>query len=316
MQEIDVKNQSLIFFAAMLIGLVISNTSIADGISVLIIPSLIVMLYFVFIEVKIIDIAKATKKSSLIFASTGLNFVFTPVLAFALGWIFIPDAPELWIGLIMLLVTPCTDWYLSYTKLARGDVPACLALLPWNLILQLTLLPIYLEIFAGALINIEYKMILNAMGLVLGIPIMGAAFSRWKLSNNLKGKLATISSPLQIWALAFAIFAMFASKGDTLLNSPPAIARFLLVLLLFYPIIFILGLIIGKILNFEYKSIACLVMTTTAKNSPLSLAIAVVAFPDRPQIALALVLVPLIEIPMLVLLSKVLPLWGKYSYAN
>ncbi|MDW7726489.1 MAG: arsenic resistance protein [Candidatus Methanoperedens sp.] len=312
----EVRNQPIVFFAAMFIGLATSNTTFADGISVLITPSLVVMLYFVFIEVKISDISKPAKNGPLIFASLGLNFVLTPLLAYALGRTFLPDVPDLWIGLIMLLVTPCTDWYLSYTKLARGDVPACLILLPWNLILQLTLLPIYLKFLAGMLINIEFEMIINSMGLVLGVPILGVILSRWLLPDDLKGKLASMSSSFQTWALAFAIFAMFASEGDALLNSSPAIARFLLVLLLFYPIIFASGLIIGKVLSFEYRRIACLLMTITAKNSPLSFAIAVAAFPDRPQIVLALVLAPLIEIPILVLFSKVLPLWEKYRFSN
>ncbi|KCZ71877.1 arsenite efflux pump ACR3-like permease [Candidatus Methanoperedens nitroreducens] len=312
----EVRDQPLVFFTAILLGLAASNTTVSDGISVLIIPSLVVMLYFVFIEIKFADISKAAKNRSLISASLGLNFVFTPILAFVLGWIFLPDIPDMWIGLIILLVTPCTDWYLAYTKFARGDVPACLTLLPWNLILQLALLPIYLEFFTGALINIEPDMIINAMGLVLGVPILSTVFSRWKLPDNLKRKLISKSSSLQTWALALAIFAMFASEGDALLNSPLVFTRFLLPLLLFYPIIFTSGLIIGKILNFEFRRITCLVMTTTARNSPLSLAIVVAAFPDRPQIALALVLAPLIEIPVLVLLSKVLPLWEKYRYIN
>ncbi|CAG0986101.1 hypothetical protein METP3_02367 [Methanosarcinales archaeon] len=49
---------------------------------------------------------------------------------------------------------------------------------------------------------------------------------------------------------------------------------------------------------------------------PSLIAIAVVAFPDRPLISLSLVLAQLIEIPVLLLLSKVLPLWEKYGYAN
>lgn len=312
----EVRNQPLVFFTAILIGLAASNIEAIGNISVLIIPSLIVMLYFVFIEVKVGEVSKAAKNRPLLSTSLGLNFIFTPILAYVLGWIFLSEIPDLWIGLIMLLVTPCTDWYLTYTKVARGDVPACLTLLPWNLILQLALLPIYLQIFVGELINIELKMIIDAMGLVLAVPILGAAFSRWALPDDLKEKLISKSSSMQMWALAFAIFSMFASQGGILLKTPSVFIKFLLPLFLFYLIIFTVGLIIGKILSFEFRRIVCLVMTTTAKNSPLSLAIAVAAFPDRPLIALALVLAPLIEIPVLLLLSKVLPLWEKYGYAN
>ena len=312
----EIRSQPLVFFTAILIGLAASNIEAIGNISVLIIPSLIVMLYFVFVDVKVADVSKAAKNRPLISASLGLNFIFTPILAYVLGWIFLSEIPDLWIGLILLLVTPCTDWYLTYTKIARGDVPACLTLLPWNLILQLALLPIYLKIFVGELINIELKMIIDAMGLVLAVPILGAAFSRWALPDDLKEKLISKSSSMQMWALAFAIFSMFASQGGILLKTPSVFIKFLLPLFLFYLIIFTVGLIIGKILSFEFRRIVCLVMTTTAKNSPLSLAIAVVAFPDRSLISLALVLAPLIEIPVLLLLSKVLPLWEKYGYAN
>ncbi|MFP4585536.1 MAG: hypothetical protein ACLFN9_19385, partial [Desulfococcaceae bacterium] len=50
--------------------------------------------------------------------------------------------------------------------------------------------------------------------------------------------------------------------------------------------------------------------TTLARNSPIALAIAVAAFPGEPLVGLALVVGPLIELPTLALISKVL-LWIK-----
>ena len=47
-------------------------------------------------------------------------------------------------------------------------------------------------------------------------------------------------------------------------------------------------------------------LTTLARNSPVALAIAVTAFPDEPLIALALVIGPLIELPVLACVSQVL----------
>ena len=45
--------------------------------------------------------------------------------------------------------------------------------------------------------------------------------------------------------------------------------------------------------------------TTLARNSPLSLAIAVAAFPDRPLISVALVVGPLIELPVLSIIASI-----------
>lgn len=48
--------------------------------------------------------------------------------------------------------------------------------------------------------------------------------------------------------------------------------------------------------------------TTLARNSPIALAIAIVAFPGEPLVALALVIGPLIELPALALIAQIL-LW-------
>jgi len=69
-----------------------------------------------------------------------------------------------------------------------------------------------------------------------------------------------------------------------------------------------LGRFVSRLLKFSYEDSASLNLTTLARNSPLSLAIAVVAFPDQPLIALALVVGPLIELPLLAVTSQIL-LW-------
>jgi len=52
-------------------------------------------------------------------------------------------------------------------------------------------------------------------------------------------------------------------------------------------------------------------MTTLARNSPLSLAIAVVTFPEQPLVSLALVIGPLIELPVLSVISGILKRWNQ-----
>lgn len=77
-------------------------------------------------------------------ASLSINFLWTPIFAWGLGAVFLSDLPDLWVGLLMLMVTPCTDWYLVFTGIAGGNVVLATALLPVNLVLQVLLLPVYL----------------------------------------------------------------------------------------------------------------------------------------------------------------------------
>ena len=97
------------------------------------------------------SIEKAFLNIRFLGSSTIINFIWTPVLAWGLGAIFLSDHPALWIGFIMLMVTPCTDWYLAFTGIAKGNVSLSTSILPINLILQVVLLPIYLLLFAGSI---------------------------------------------------------------------------------------------------------------------------------------------------------------------
>ena len=68
--------------------------------------------------------------------------------------------------------------------------------------------------------------------------------------------------------------------------------------------------------NFSPEDIIALNFVTLARNSPLSLAIAVATFPNRPLISLALVIGPLIELPILSIISAILVKGNKNKKGN
>lgn len=59
-------------------------------------------------------------------------------------------------------------------------------------------------------------------------------------------------------------------------------------------------------MHLSYQDTVSLSLTTLARNSPVALAIAVTAFSNKPLITLALVIGPLIELPVLTSISQVL----------
>ncbi|MBS3902406.1 MAG: arsenic resistance protein [Dethiobacter sp.] len=279
-------------------------------------PFLIVMLFGVFLQVPLHHLGKALKDFKFTGLSMGMNFIWTPILAYILGFLFLREAPDLRVGLIMLMVTPCTDWYIVFTNIARGNVPLAAVQLPWKLLLQLLLLPFYLFILAGALVAIETGILLSSIVKVLVIPFLLAFISRQLLLGLKKGtwleeKVLPIASVGQFIFLASAITAMFASQGETLLQDPTFVLQLLPPIVLFYIINFIIGQGLGRVLKFSYENVVCFNFTTLARNSPLSLAIAVYAFPDRPLIALSLVIGPLIELPILTMIAQLLLLLRK-----
>ncbi|MFW6330354.1 MAG: arsenic resistance protein [Gemmatimonadota bacterium] len=277
----------------------------------LVVPALMAMLWSVFLHAPLGRMGAAFRNLRFTGWSLGINFVWTPLFAYALGWLFLRDRPDLWIGLIMLLVTPCTDWYLVFTNLAGGNVRLSTALLPWHLVLQLLLLPVYLLLFAGTFVQIEYGVVLRGVLLVLVVPLALAGAFRWA-TEAVRGRnwLTDVFLPklaqAQLAFLTLAIAAMFASQGAVLLDNPVVILRLLVPLLLFFLTTVLLAIWLSRRAGFAYPECASLCFATLARNSPVALAIAVVAFPDRPLIALALVVGPLIELPVLAVVSQVL----------
>jgi len=142
------------------------------------------------------------------------NFVIIPLIAWGLALIFLKAHPAIFVGFILYLVTPCTDWFLIFTSLAKGDVPLGLALLPTNLILQVLLIPVYLFLFAGKLVPIQFSALIETFLIFILLPFILAVLTRWVLTAIKSHKWAhkfidKILSPFQLITLIIVLFLYF-----------------------------------------------------------------------------------------------------------
>ncbi len=306
------KYQSFFILGSVVVGLILGqSTTIQNYAALFIVPFLMVMLYGIFLQVPLSQLNKSFKNWRFASVSASINFIFNPLLAFALGFLFLRDVPALWIGFIMLMVTPCTDWYLLFTGIARGNVPLSASILPMNLILQLLLLPFYLLIFAGTIATIDTGLLIESVLLVLFVPFAMSLITKTTIPKIkgeywLEQKIFPRLDHVQFTFLNLAIISMFASQGGSLVQNPLILLKLIPPVLLFFIIVFIVGQMIGRYLRFSYEDTASLNLTTLARNSPIVLAIALTAFPEEPLIALALVIGPLIELPVLGIISNTL----------
>lgn len=298
----------LIMLSAAIIGLAAGMLSDCSDASLLIEPFLMVMLFFVFMCVSIRDIGKSFSNRRFTLTALTINFVWTPVFSLLLGLMFAEI--DVRIGLVMLLVTPCTDWYLVFTAMAKGNVPLSSSLLPLNLILQIVLMPVYLLVFFNTQVDMDVPGLLWSMVVVLAIPLTAAIVV--KALGTKVSKVAALGSKiddngdnLQLLFLCLAIAAMFASESAELLNHLELFVALIVPLLVFFAVNYIVATSVSKVQGFDTAETTSLVFTSMARNSPLSLAIAVAAFPEAPLLLLVLVIAPLIELPILSLTAGV-----------
>ncbi len=307
------KLEPTIIFLAIIIGLVFSNVDlIAKNASSLITIFLCLMLYGLFLEVPLSELKNSFKNTKFSITSLSINFIWTPLFGYFLGSIFFKGNIDIFIGFFMLILTPCTDWYLVFTKLAKGDLKLSLSILPINLVLQLILLPIYLILFFAAENSMDYSQLAYSLLTVIVIPFIAAQITKFILNDNYRQKATDLFAKTQIYFLALAVFCIFASQGELLFSNLNSLTTIFIPLIIFFGVNVIIDLLLSEKINFTYSEYASLTMTTLARNSPLALAIAITSFPGHELIAIALVIGPLIELPVLYIVSKFC-LWVKDS---
>ncbi len=313
------KFQTFTIFAMVFLGILLGQVTFIQTYSeFLIMPALMIMLFLVFIQVPLKEICDSFKNLKFTSTSLIINFIWTPILVFILGKLFLNNNPELLIGFIMLTVTPCTDWYLIFTGIAKGNVALGSSLLPLNLVLQLLLLPFYILLLGGTSIDIDIINLGKGVIFSLIIPLFLSIIARnliinKKGSSTFENTIGTKACDYQGYFLNISIIAMFASQGKVLLENYHVLFILLIPILLFFIINFIVGRLIAKTIKLNYQDSVSLSLTTLARNSPIALAIAVSSFPNEPLISLALIIGPLIELPILFLISKIL-LSIKFKY--
>ncbi|MEY8352706.1 hypothetical protein AALB39_05025 [Lachnospiraceae bacterium 54-53] len=287
MSKID-KYQTLIIFAAMPIGLLLGA----------------------FLNIPLKDYRKAFLNLRFSAATVLINFVWTPVLVWFLGKVFLSSSPVMQIGFIMLMVTPCTDWYLIFTGLAKGNVPLSATVLPVNLVFQVVLLPVYLLIFGGISGTVNLGEVVGSVFLMLILPFLLAQLGKVLLNRmgdrEKKERIRSALGTSQTLLLSMAIMAMFAAKGKDLLSGLHVAAVLLVPILFFYIINFLLAQAVGRAFHYTYEDRASLTLTTIAKNSPMTLGVSLMAFPNETLIHLIMVIEPLIELPAMMLITGIL----------
>ena len=300
--------QPLLLIGAIGLGLLLAAgaPALAAGLGWLVKAGVFVVIYLVMLGVRESGLLAAFGRIRPTAIALTVNFVLTPLVAWGLGWLFLRDAPDVWVGLILYLVTPCIGWYLVFTDLAEGDVELGLSLLVWNILLQVTLLPLYMWALAGRIVTIEVGAIVESVLAFLVLPYALAWASRRGLAaRSMQPSALPWLGAGKTAALMVVIAAMFASQGAVLFDNPAIVWRMIAPGAVFFALAFALALLFGRLARLTYPEVALLTFTTTARNSEVSLALAVTAFAS-PLVALTVVMGPAVELPVLVLILRAL----------
>jgi len=286
-----------------------------QGISLPIAVGLLVMMYPVLAKVRYDRLDEVTTDRKLMVSSLLLNWLIGPAVMFALAWLLLPDLPEYRTGLIIVGLARCIAMVIIWNDLACGDREAAAVLVALNSLFQVVMFAalgwFYLSVLPGWLglsqtgIDVSPWQIAKSVLIFLGIPLLAGYLSR-RLGERSRGRhwyetrfLPRIG-PWALYGLLFTIVILFALQGHQIASRPWDVARIAIPLLAYFAIMWAGGYALGLVLRLGYARTTTLAFTAAGNNFELAIAVAIATYGATSGQALAGVVGPLIEVPVLV----------------
>ena len=273
----------------------------------LIYPTLGALLYATFLQVPFTALREAFGDRRFLVAALGLNFLLVPPIVFALSQLA-PGGQAVELGVLLVLLTPCVDYVIVFTRLAGGSDRRLLAAAPLLMLVQMVLLPAYLWLFMGSELAeiVEPRPFLEAFGLLIVLPLAlawgtEAWAARARAGERLKRAVDTTPVALMALTLLVVVASQFPRVRDDLgevIGVVPIYVAFLVVMAL-------VGRAVAR--GFDVPAGRALVFTGATRNSLVVLPLAL-ALGDAYALAGAVIVTQtLVEVLGMVVYVRVVP---------
>lgn len=273
------------------------------------------MMYPVLTKVKYEELGKIKQAGEQFGVSLALNWIIGPLVMFILAWTFLYDLPHFRTGLIITGLARCIAMVLIWNMLAGGDSEYCAALVALNSVFQIVMYSPLAYLFLvvvpgwfgiqGTGVNIGMGDIAKSVLIFLGIPLAAGIITRYSVIRSrgrawFETRFIPRLGPTAMIGLLFTIVVMFSMQGDKILAAPWDVVRVAIPLVIYFILMFFASFAISLWRKFPYELATTQSFTAASNNFELAIAVAVGTFTIASQEALAAVIGPLIEVPVLI----------------
>lgn len=253
-------------------------------------PLLGVLLYATFTQIPLLHIKQSVADVRFMTALLVGNFIVIPALLWLLV-LWLPLAPPVIAGVLLVLLVPCTDWFITFTHLGKGDAARAIAATPLLLLVQMAALPVYLWLFLGSewfQLTVPTNLLSVFAGLIL-LPLMLAWLTelgaqRYRAIEGTTQQLGYLPVPL----LALVVLVIAATQVNSVLALSHVLVQVVLIFAGYLVVAAMLGKLLGKLFKLPATSARTLVFSFGTRNSFVMLPIAL-ALPSGWQAAVVVV---------------------------
>jgi ACR3 family arsenite transporter len=277
--------------------------TLANSLALGVVIGLFLMMYPAMTNVKVEDLGKAARSPKQLLIVLFFNFLIAPFFMLLLAKLFLSGEQDLYVGLVLYGLAPCIAMVIVFTFLAQGNNALAIVLVAINSIAQMLLIPVYAKLLLGT-ISFDVLLVGESVLLYLGVPLVAGFLTR-KIAVGKMGEkgfknFKTYLDSLSIIGLLFTLIVMFALKGDLILEKPSIIIQMAIPMIIFFWGLFAVVFLVSWKLGLSYEDSVAVAFNSTGRDFEIAIAIAITAF--SPAVALATVVGPLIEVPVMLAL--------------
>ncbi|NOZ25039.1 MAG: arsenic resistance protein [Nitrospirae bacterium] len=277
--------------------------SLPNTIALGVVVGLFMMIYPAMANIRFEDLGRAARSPRQLLIVMFLNYAIAPFFMLVLARVFLSGEPDLYTGLVLYGIAPCIAMVIVFTYLASGNGPLAIVLVAVNAIIQMILIPVYARLLLGETV-FDVRVVGESVLLYLGLPLLAGILTRFlgvrRFGEDWFHRLKFHLDTLSISGLLFTLVVMFALKGDLIMERPFLIVRMAVPMTIFFWSMFAVAYVTGWKAGLDYRDTVAVAFNSTGRDFEIAIAIAITAF--NPAVALATVIGPLIEVPVMLVL--------------
>lgn len=267
------------------------------------------MMYPTVVGIAFSDVNKAVRKPKPMLLTIIANWVIAPPIMTLYANLLVAD-PIQRAGIILLGMSPCTAMVMWWMLLAKGDLAQGLINTSINALLMVALYAPQSAFYLGVSgIPVPWDLIAMSVIVFIALPVSLGAISRRVLISGkgkawFEGTYLGIVRKISIIALLLTLIVMFSFQGEIILSDPILVAYLAAPNLLHYITMIAITYSISWLSNWDYATSIDTTLIGSSSHFEVAIAVATTLYGLNSGAALATVIGPLMEVPLMLSLVK------------